>query len=684
MSEVGESEKADRSEPYAAAAGSAVSKVFISYASQDKAVADAVCQALEQAGVACWIAPRDVRAGQSYAAAIVEAINSCPMLVLLLSQGAIDSPHVLREVERASSKRRPVLSVRMDAGKLPSDLEYFLSANQWLDASGRPIEQILPALIESVGRHDDGQAGRQALDASSPAAGSVAAPVSSAAPAKSLPRWGTHAISVAVAVAALGLGYVLVNKFWLSKHVAAQRPATAATTVVSDKSIAVLPFTDMSEKKDQEYFGDGMAEEILNLLVRIPGLTVIGRTSSFQFKGKNEDLRAIGAKLNAAHVLEGSVRKSDERVRISAQLINARTGAHEWSETYDRHIDDVLKLQDAIAAAGARELQIAVASGYLDERSTVKSAVAYDLILRGRHASDRWDKEGEEEAVTLFRQALDRDATSSDASAELAFAYYKLGVGNFLTPAAAFEQARWAATTALRQDPKNTLAHYVLGKIHIVYDWDWDAAEREVHEVATLAPGSADALNGGARISLTLGRWDDALRQVKAALVLDPLDANAFQALTEIQIGRGHLPEAEAAIRRLLDIRPTYAWGHFYLGLILLERGDRKPALLEMQQERTEEEQLEGLAIVNHALGRNADSDAALTKLIKEHADVAAYGIAEAYAFRGQSDEAMRWLERAYTQKDPYLVYLKAEWPQNSLAAEPRFRAFLRKMKLPA
>src|SRR4029077_2641649 len=174
-----------------------------------------------------------------------------------------------------------------------------------------------------------------------------------------------------------------------------QAPIVAA---MSEKSIAVLPFADMSQKKDQEYFGDGMAEEILDLLAKIPGLTVIGRTSSFQFKGKNEDLRKIGTELNAAYVLEGSVRNSGDQVRVAAQLINTRTGAHEWSETYDRHIGDVLKLQDAIAASVVRELQLTVAPGFLQSRSTLQNADAYDLMLRGRHAADRTDKEGLDEA----------------------------------------------------------------------------------------------------------------------------------------------------------------------------------------------------------------------------------------------------------------------------------------------
>jgi adenylate cyclase len=500
------------------------------------------------------------------------------------------------------------------------------------------------------------------------------------------------AVAIAIGVRFFGMGHSVTH----GEHASAAptsatstaakataEPPAAAFTTVNDKSIAVLPFTDMSEKRDQEYFADGMAEEILDLLAKIPGLAVIGRTSSFQFKGKNEDLRTIGAKLNAAYVLEGSVRNSGDQVRITAQLINTRTGMHEWSETYNRHVGDVLKLQDAIAAAVVRELQLTVASGDLPSRSTVKNADAYDLILRGRHAADRFDKEGLDEAVTLFKQALDRDATSADAAAELAFAYYYQGANGFLTPAEAFEQARRAAATALRLDPKNALAHYVLGKIHIVYDWDWAAAEREFQQVGTLAPGSAEALNGEARLSLALGRWDDALRQVKGALALDPLDPNSFEVLSMSQARRGHLPEAEAAVRRELDIRPTYTSGHFNLGLVLLARGDRDGALLEMQQETTEDVQYWGLAIAYYALGRKSDSDAALSRLIKEHADGDAYGIAEVYAYRGQSDEAMHWLERAYAQKDPNLCYLKPELPKKTLAADPRFKAFLRKMNLP-
>jgi len=643
--------------------------VFISYASQDTAVADALCAALEREGVLCWLAPRNVRPGDFYADAIVHAINACPVLVLVLSHNSVGSAHVLREVERASAKKRPVVAFRIDAAPLPPGLEYFLSASQWIDASTGPIERGIPKLVESL-------RSRIALT-----------PTTEFKPRLALrppfkKRLSRSVIAMLVVVAA-ALAYFLADKFWLGTRAKAQQPTSATTSPVGDKSIAVLPFTDMSEKKDQEYFADGMAEEIIDLLVKIPGLKVIGRTSSFQFKGKNADLRTIGTELNAAYVLEGSVRTAGDQVRITAQLINTQTGTHEWSETYDRHIGDVLKLQDSIAAAVARKLQLTVADRYLISRSTVKSADAYDLMLRGRHAADRWDQEGLNEAAAFFQQALDRDFTSADAAAELAWTYESQGEFGYLAPAVAFEQARRAAATALKLDPKTAEAHAVLGRIHIVYDWAWDASKKEFQQAATLAPGSEDVLNGEAVLSLALGRCDDALRQITAALAQDPLDPTNFVFLSLIQSRRGHLREADGAIRRVLDIRPNYDSGHYLLGILMLARGDREGALLQMQQETNDEAKQHGLAIVYYALGRKAESDSALAYLLKEQAADSAFDISEVYASRGQPDEAMRWLERAYAQKDVSLYYIKGELPLKNLQSDPRYKAFLRKMHLP-
>jgi TolB-like protein/Flp pilus assembly protein TadD len=659
-------------------AQSATPDVFVSYASQDAAVGNAIVEILERHGVRCWIAPRDVTPGSHYADGIMSAISGARALVLVLSGNALASKHVGKEVERASSKGRPIIALRTDAAPLTPAFEYFLSESQWLDVGVGGVAAVATKLVEAVRSHADSVA----------ATGQVVAPPIAGHPKPPpLRQWGFPAVAVVVAVL---LGYFVVDKLWLSKHAASVNPVAASTPAstpaapaISEKSIAVLPFTDMSEKKDQEYFGDGMAEEILDLLAKVPGLTVIGRTSSFQFKGKNEDLRTIGTKLNAAYVLEGSVRNSGDQVRITAQLINTRTGAHEWSETYNRPIGDVLKLQDAIAAAVVRELQLTVTPGDLNTRATVKNAEAYDLYLRGRHAADRWDQEGFAEAVSLYHQALDRDPTFVEAATWLAWAYTFQGEEGFLAPAFAFEEAHRAAATAIQLDPKSAQAHNVLGEIYTVYDWDWAAADRELRLAAERSPGSAYLSISEALLSLVLGRWDDALRQIEAAQAQDPLEPSSFSIRSSIQERRGHLSEAEAAMRRALDIRPNYAYGHYNLGLLSLERGDRGGALREMQQESIDDRRQQGLAVVYYALGRKTEGDAALAGMLKNQANGNALGIAEVYAFRGQADEAMHWLERAYGQKDPYLHVIKSQWLLKNLVADPRYKAFLKKMNLP-
>jgi TolB-like protein len=660
----GKSSDKEGQPPRSAVAGSS-RPVFISYASQDVAIAQKVCSALEAAGFPCWIAPRNVVPGTMYADGIVHAIDESSILVLILSEQAVTSAHVGREIERAVSKRHPVVALRIDAAPLTAAFEYFLNQSQWIEGGGS--DAAIAQLVSAVGQH------LAPGNATSPTNASHGSAVHPKAATRRRP-WVVAAVVVAVLLVS---GYFL-DKAWRSKH-----ETTASTAVVSDKSIAVLPFTDMSEKKDHEYFADGMAEEILDLLAKIPGLTVIGRTSSFQFKGKNEDLRTIGAKLNAAYVLEGSVRNSRDQVRITAQLIDTRTGTHEWSETYERPIGDVLKLQDAIAAAVVRELQLTVTAEYLKSRVTSKNAEAYDLYLRGRHAVDSFEKEGLDQAVTLFQQALDRDPSFADAAAMLADTYVDQVFAGNLAPGAGVEQARRAASNALKLDPTNVLAHVAMAEIHAMYDWDWVGAQGDLQRAAALAPGNVDVLSAEAALSEALGHWDDALRHIKAALAKDPINPSSLAELSIIQWSRGHFPEAEAAERRVLDIRPTFGYGHFNLGLLLLERDARDTALLEMQQESIDEAKQEGLAMVYHALGRKTESDAALAAMIQDQADGHALDIAEVYAFRGESDDAMRYLERAYAQKAPYLFSIKGDYSLRSLGKDPRYKAFLKKMNLP-
>jgi adenylate cyclase len=480
--------------------------------------------------------------------------------------------------------------------------------------------------------------------------------------------------------------------WWLSKSsgekaVAVLAPAVPAVatggTVATapDKSIAVLPFVDMSEKKDQEYFADGMAEEILDILAKVPSLRVIGRTSSFQFKGRNEDLRAIGTKLGVAYLLEGSVRRSADRVRVTAQLIDTRDGAHLWSETYDRPANDALLMQDEIAVTLARSLEIGIGADSPQSNRRLINDAAYDLYLRGRYAAERGDADGMAAGITYLRQALDADPSFADAAVALALTYYEQAFTS-LAPSRIFELSRDAAESALKLNPKLGVAHAVLGGILTDYDWEWAAADREFKQAFALAPHDGRVLTIAADLTVALGQLDAARQMLKQALAHDPLLADAYSTLAWTEWCSGNYAESLAAARKVLEIDPAYDWGHTAVGIALIYRGDPAAAITEIKGESNPMEQAWGLALAYHALGRAADSTAALKGLIAGGAGNYAYEVAEIYAYRGERDEALKWLERAYVQKDGTLKWILRDPTMAKLELDPRYKAFLRKMNL--
>jgi TolB-like protein/Flp pilus assembly protein TadD len=635
--------------------------VFVSYASQDAAVANSLVENLEQHGLKCWIAPRDVKPGAQYADAIVRAINEAKAVVLVMSGSAVASSHVGKEIERGSSKRKPIIAFRIDAVPLNHALEYFLSESQWIDVPQLGMPAALTKLAEAVGHVS---ASPQAVPPASSSGG----------------VWKGAAIAAAVVVG-VGIAVGLGLHFWSLGRSGAPASAVAA---ISDKSIAVLPFTDMSEKRDQEYFADGMAEEIIDLLVKIPGLKVISRTSSFQFKGKTEDLRSIAAQLGVAYVLEGSVRKSGDHLRVTAKLINSKDGTQLWSQTYDRDLTDVLRMQDEIALALVRALQIEVSGEGIGVRPALRNTEAYTLYLQGRHAKDRFDQTGAEQAIDDFERALELDPTFAAAEVGLADAYFLLGLYGFMPPTIAFEKSRQAAQRALKLDPNLAIAHGQLGDIHRTYDWDWAAADRELKQALALGPADGNILFYAAVQSLGMGRWDVALKQVNAALAQDPLSPPPYQVLCYIQLRRGRFEEAEAAARRFLEINPVNAYGHAIIGTVLLVRGQPAAALTEYLKETVEAARLAGSAMAYSALGRKADSDAPLAQLLKYQADRYPFRIAQVYAFRGETDEALKWLDLAYAQKDSGgLPVIKGDPLFKKIEGDPRYKAFLKKMNLP-
>ena len=467
-----------------------------------------------------------------------------------------------------------------------------------------------------------------------------------------------------------------------AEKLSAAAHSNMATTTVMDKSIAVLPFEDMSERKDQGYFADGMAEEVVHLLARVPGIRVIGRSSSFQFKGKNEDLRTIGSVLGAAYVLEGSVRRSGNRLRVTAKLIGTQDGSHLWSGSYDKDFDEVLQIQDQIAASLVRALQVAVGVD-LPSRPILKSAPGYDLYQRGRHALDRFDKVGFDSAAGYFEQALALDPASIRAAESLALVHVYIAEWGHAPPREGFERARISCERVLKLHPTSGMAHGQLALIHSIYDWDWAAAVGKIQRA--LAPDARDPgiLVTAAIIHLSLDRLDEAAAFYNAALALDPLGAISHAGLGTISYRMGRIPEAEARLRSAIEVSPTFLWAHWTLGSVLLTAGKLDAGLAQMQQATSDGGADAGIALVYHAMKRKAESDAALVRATNTYAGHSAYVLAQVHAYRGEFEQALAWLDRAYRQKDVALYRVKGDPLLRNLEPDPRYKAFLRKMNLP-
>lgn len=650
---------------------------FISYASHDAEVAQKACSALEASGFSCWMAPRDVKPGAQYADAIVLAINEAQAVVLVLSVSAVASSHVGREIERAASKHKQIIALRIDAAPLNRALEYFLGESQWIDASNLGMTAALTKLTEAVGR-------RSATSAQPIPAGNR--PV------------GTTSIANRMTVAAaavIGAGVVIAVglRHWGSSHGATQAPAIAASNApqvnttpvapISDKSIAVLPFADMSERKDQEYFADGMAEEILDLLAKIPGLIVVGRTSSFQFKSKSEDLRDIGAKLGAAFIVEGSVRRAGPRIRVTAQLIDARSGAHRWSESYDRDFGDILALQDEIATGIARALQLSIDADESAPQRQLPNAEAYALYLRGLLAQDQQGFEKLYEAVRDFEQALALSPAFLRAAEALARAHVDQGFDEAVLSLEAWQGAREAAQRALRIDSKSATAHAVLGLVHGEEEFDWDAAEAEFNQALALNPRDPAALSYGAIIAGARGLTLESQRLFNASLAVDPLNPYTQQHLGQMHFAAGNFADAQSALRKSIAINAKFDGNHYFLGRMLLARGEIEAALKEVQLEVTSDAKDAGLAMIYHALHRKADSDAALARLIRVSGDTWPFSVATVYAYRGERNEAFKWLEKGFATRDSdQLEGIRGDPEFAALRDDERYKALLLKMNL--
>ncbi len=487
-----------------------------------------------------------------------------------------------------------------------------------------------------------------------------------------------------VVVAALVV-LTVVAGLWLGRQDKPSEEKPAAPVAARAPSIAVLPFADMSAEKNQEYFSDGLAEELLNTLAKVPGLKVAARTSSFHFKGKNEDLKVIGEKLDVATILEGSVRRQGNRVRITAQLIKVSDGFRLWSETYDRDLDDIFAVQDEIARSVAGSLKV-VLSGEKAASTSARGTnpEAHNAYLQGRYFYERGtSRRDREKAAVYFEQAIKLAPDYARAWAWLGSAHAVAAGWGDAPPAEGYRKARDAVERALVLDPNLADAHSALGLIQRSYDWDWAAADASFRRALAMEPENATAMRRSAGLASTLGRLDEALALGRRAVELDPLNAQTHLTLGSFAFYAGRHEEAIAAYNKALELNLQFDEAHFYKGSIFLLQGQAQKALAEMELESDPAWRLSGLALAHHALGRKKESDAALAGLIKKYQANGAFAIAEVYAFRGETDRAFEWLERAYQQRDADLSYLKGDPLLKNLERDPRYAAFLKKMRLP-
>ncbi len=503
------------------------------------------------------------------------------------------------------------------------------------------------------------------------------------------------ALTVIVAVVA-----AILLLFQLARHkpaVATGNPTAAsivpkaAGEVIPEKSIAVLPLANSTGDPANEYFSDGMSEELISSLSRLSGIKVIGRTSSFQFKGKTEDSKAIGEKLGVAYLLDGSVRKSSDRVRISVALVRSADGANVWSETYDRELKDIFAVQSEIAGTVASQLQVALLDNNAQTAQQAAAAVpsnqnveAYTALLQGNFYLQRRTAEDYRKAIAYYEEAIRLDPRYALAYAKLSIAA-RQEMGNFSGIVGkegkeAVAKARAAAETALHLDPNLAEAHRAQGLILERIDFNFVGAEAECSRAVELAPQDSGPVQALANLKASLGRLDEAVALTQRAIALDPLRSASYYDLALYLTPLGRYDEAEAALRKAIELQPRAAQNYGQLAIIQILRGQSAAAVELAKQETDPFWSTYALALAYHAHGSRAEADAALQKLIDEDAEDAGTQIATVYALRKAPDKVFEWLEHAWATHDGGVAEILNNPFLLAYKNDPRFTAFAKKI----
>lgn len=487
-----------------------------------------------------------------------------------------------------------------------------------------------------------------------------------------------------LAALVLALGYFVFDKFVLDPG----RDATGIATAVqvsqqqaaelesekTDKSIAVLPFVNMSSDEEQEYFSDGLSEELLNLLAKIPELRVAARTSSFSFKGKNLEVPEIASRLKVAHVLEGSVRKDGKQIRITAQLIQADNGYHLWSETYDRQLDNIFQVQEDIAAAVVDALKITLLGEAPKVRIT--DPAAYQLFLQGQYLKRRITAESSLKAIDAFKKAVEIDPSYAPAWAELADAYIWLGGDSReISRSEGADLADPAIQKAIGADPDYGYAYYVRGIAWMFTKYKFNKGIEDFQYALKLEPDNAFVVAGTGKGALLTGKFDYAISQFQAALIMEPVVPEFYWYLGKVYRRLGRLDDAEDSFRKMDDLSPSVE-GNYDLWETLFLKGEFEAALAEADYLNYP---VSALAVTHYALGNATKADEYLAELIKNRS---AYALARVYGYRGEIDKTFEWLNYLLENSDYYPVFILSETAFRSVFSDPRWELYLEKLGL--
>ena len=656
--------------------------VFVSYASQDAEAAEKICEALRASGIEVWFDKSELRGGEAWDQSIRRQIKNCTLFIPIISRHTHDRPEGYFRLEwklavdrsyNIAATKAFLMPVAID--DTPEDDEQVPDRFRELHWTRLPAGETHPAFVELVQRLLSGEIARLPGRAHS---GSGAA-MATAPTSRGLIRGRMGVLYAVIAVTLLlALGYL-----------GTERLNGARPNVPNAASIAVLPLANESGEANQQYFSDGISEDLITALGQFPGLKVIGRSSAFQFRDSKEDSRSIGAKLGVAHLLEGSVRKSGDMIRVSAELINTADGSMQWSERYDRSFKDLFALQDEITHAVAEALKTKLLPGEhaadQSERPPSGSFDAYNAMLEGRFYALRDTEADYRKAIEFFAQAIAVDPHYAFAWSKLSAAWCDLG-GGYLAGAPAQEayaKAREAVNRALALSPDLASAHVALGYLLLTADFDWHGAEAEYRRALMLSPSDSLAKFNLGLVLATFGEMDQAISLTRQALATEPLQSTSYTWLATYLSGVHRLDEAEGAIRRAIELQPTTTGYHAVLAIIEIQRGNAQAALAAAQQEPPGDWHDSSLALALQIGTDRVAADAALKTLIDKDAGVGPFQIAEVYALRDDAKSTFEWLDRAWSNRDSGVQNLLFDPFILRYKDDPRFSAFCRKIGLP-